>query len=174
MRKISLFIGLLFIMMSSLAQNKMHGIGAEVSVLSFGPSARWWISKTAGFDVFGGISAEFEDFKPNDYEAGAKYLSSFMNRRTERTYFGLMGKWKNIKLAENNDNLGLPVVGIFIGKEWYTKRFSKRAFSIELGYQYGEKKFEVHNPINNIFVGTKAYSEFPLMLNIRYAFYKDR
>ena len=174
MRKLFLFIGLLFTVTGSMAQHKMSGFGAELSVLSFKPSARWWVSKNTGIDVFGGISAEFEDFKPNDYEGGAKYLHSFLNNRTERTYFGLMGKWKRVKLEENNDVIGLPVFGIFLGKEWYTKRINKRAFSVEVGYQTGKKAYEVHNPINNLFLATKKYTEFPFILNIRIGLYRDR
>lgn len=174
MRKIFLFTALLFLGIGTFAQKKMTGIGGEVSVLSLKPTARWWVSKNTGFDVFAGVAAEFADFKPNDYETGIKYLKAFSSQRTDRTYFGLMGKWKYIKVEETIDKASFPVFGILIGKEWYTKRASKKGFAVELGYMYGSKEYDVHNPINKAIIAKKTYSEFPLVLNIRYALYKDR
>lgn len=174
MKTFLLLTVLLFIGIGTFAQKKTTGFGGEVSVLSLKPSARWWISKNTGFDVFAGVSAEFEDFKPNDYEAGAKYLRSFIFRRTDRTYFGLMGKYKRLKLQETSNTTSFPVFGVFLGKEWFSKRINKRGFAVELGYQYGTKQYDVYNPVNQVYIGKKTYREFPLMLSIRYAFYKDR
>lgn len=174
MRTLFLFIGLLFLGQNLFAQKKMSGIGAELSVLSLKPTARWWISKTTGFDVFGGISAEFEDFKPNDYEGGAKYLKSFLYNRTERTYFGISGKWKRVLVEETSNTVSLPVLGLLIGKEWYKKRTNNKGFAIEVGYQYGKKDYDVFNPVTHIYIGKKTFNEFPMVLNLRYTFYKAK
>lgn len=171
MRTLVLFITLLFLCTDTFGQKKMVGIGGEVSVLSLKPTARWWVSKNTGFDVFGGIAAEFEDFKPNDYEAGAKYLRAFMHQRTDRTYIGLMGKWKHIKVEETSNKASLPVFGLLVGKEWYTNRASKKGFAVELGYQYGFGKYNAYNPVSHVFIARKDYSEFPLIVNVRYGFY---
>jgi hypothetical protein len=174
MRKLVLITALLLLGVGTFGQKKMSGIGGEVSALSLKPTARWWVSKNTGFDVFAGVSAEFEDFKPNDYEAGAKYLRSFIFRRTDRTYFGLMGKWKRLKLQETSNTTSLPVFGVLIGKEWFTKRAHKKGFAVEIGYQYGTTQYNVYNLPKYIKIGKGTYTEFPLLLNIRYALYKDR
>ena len=174
MRTLYLFIGLLFLGITTFGQKKMTGFGGELSVLSLKPTARWWVSKNNGFDVFAGVSAEFEDLKPNDWEAGAKYLRSFIFKRTDRTYFGLMGKWKSLKLQETSNTAKLPVFGVFVGKEWFTRRANKKGFAVELGYMYGSTEYDVHNPVNNTVIAKKTYTEFPLLINLRYTFYKDR
>jgi len=76
-----LFILLLFFGTSSFAQ-KMIGIGGEVSILSLRPNVRMWISRYTGFEVFGGISTEIDDLKPNDLEAGFKILHTFQYDQT--------------------------------------------------------------------------------------------
>lgn len=174
MRTLILFAALLFLGTATFAQKKMIGIGGEVSVLSVKPTVRWWFSKNTGFDVFAGLAAEFEDFKPNDYEAGAKFMRAFMHQRTDRTYIGLMGKWKHLMVQETSNEASLPVFGALVGKEWYVSRASKKGVAVELGYQYGSVKYDAYNPVNHAFLGKKTYSEFPLIVNIRYTFYKVR
>ena len=174
MRTLVLFTALLFLGIGTYGQKKMSGIGVEVSALSLKPTARWWISKSIGLDVFAGVSAEFTDFKPNDYEAGAKFLKAFMHQRTDRTYMGLMGKWKHLKVEETSNETSLPVFGVLLGKEWYIKRAMKKGFAVELGYQYGFVTYDAVNPVNHVKIGKKTYTEFPLVLNLRYSFYKDK
>lgn len=174
MRTVFLFAALLFLGTVTFAQKKMIGIGGEVSVLSVKPSVRWWVSKNTGFDVFAGVAAEFEDFKPNDYEAGAKILKAFMHQRTDRTYIGLMGKWKHLMVQETSNKASLPVFGALVGKEWYASRASKKGFAVEVGYQYGSVNYEAFNPVNHVYIGKKNYSEFPLIVNIRYTLFSDR
>ena len=170
MRVISLLILLLFFGIGSFAQ-KMTGYGGELSVLSVKPAARIWISKTTGFEVFGGIASELGDFKPNDVEIGFKYLKAIMYNRTDRTYFGLVGKWKFVNVYGETDKTSLPIPGILIGKEWYSKRINRKGFAVELGYQYGVKKFDVENYALQV---EKTFEEFPLIVNLRYSFYKKR
>lgn len=172
MRTIFIILVLIFCGMNISAQKKMNGIGVELSALSLKPTARMWVSKTTGFDVFGGVSAEFEDFKPNDYEAGAKYLKSFISQRTDRSYFGLMGKWKWLETGEYQSSTTLPVFGLLVGKEWYQKRSLLKGFAVELGYQFGKKNYEVYNGPR--YLGKKIHSEFPLIVNLRYLFYKSK
>ena len=173
MRTILLFILLLFLGVNSFGQ-KMTGIGGELSVLSFKPNVRTWISKTKGFDVFGGVSAELSDFKPNDFEAGFKFLNTFLFNRTDRTYFGLVGKWKLVKLEATEKVINLPVIGILIGKEWSSKRIHRKGFALELGYQYGSKTYDIYSAVGHNFIAKKTYDEFPLIVNIRYSFYKGK
>ena len=114
MRTIFLFILLTIFGINSFGQ-KMSGFGGELSVLGLKPNLRMWISKTTGFEVFGGVSAQLSDFKPNDFEGGLKYLNTFLYNRTDRTYFGLMGKWKRVKLEGTEFTTNLPVFGVLIG-----------------------------------------------------------
>jgi hypothetical protein len=171
MRTIFFLILLLFFGINSFAQNnKMMGFGGELSVLGLNPNVRMWISKTTGFEVFGGISSEMTEFKPNDFEAGFKLLSTFLYNRKNRTYFGLVGKWKWVNIdSEININTSLPVGGILIGKEWYSKRLHKTGFAVEFGYQYGSKKYNIPEVEYQ-----RVYDEFPLILNFRYSFYQKR
>jgi len=150
---------------------KLTGIGAELSVLSLKPNVQWWISKTTGFEVFGGVSSELGDFNPNDFEGGFKYLKSFLYNRTDRSYVGLMGKWKfmNLNLEGTSTKINLPVIGILIGKEWLSQSIPRKGFAIELGYQYGVKNYEVK--VDQLQFDKKTYDEFPLILNLRYTFY---
>jgi hypothetical protein len=150
----------------------MSGIGGEFSVVGFKPNVRMWISRTKGFEVFGGVTSELSDFIPNDFEGGFKYLNSFLYNRTDRTYFGLVGKWKWVNLEATHRNTNLPVVGVMIGKEWFHKHKNIRAFAIELGYQYGAKEYEIQ--IDPITMVKKRYDEFPLVLNLRYSLYKKK
>lgn len=174
MRTIFLLLVLLAGGINSFGQKKMTGIGGEISVLSAGPSMRMWFSKTQGIDLFAGVSAEFTDFKPDDYQGGIRYVHSFLQNKFYRTYLGAMGKWKYIKLKETGENMQMPAYGVFIGKEWYNKRAWWKGFSVELGYQFGSKDYEVYNPLNQFFVGKETYEEFPFIVNFRYTFYKSR
>ncbi|MDP3434674.1 MAG: hypothetical protein Q8T04_17165 [Bacteroidota bacterium] len=167
MRAISLFILLFFFGINSFAQ-KMAGYGAELSVLSFKPNVRIWTSKTTGFELFTGLSSELNSFKPNDIEAGFKFLRTIIYNRTDRTYFGVVGKWKWINVYGDVDKTSLPVAGLLIGKEWYTKRINRKGFAVELGYQYGVKEY------GRALVGKTRFEEFPLILNLRYSFYKKK
>ncbi len=160
---------LLFFEMSSFAQ-KMVGLGGELSVLSLKPCATIWISKYTGFEVFTGISSETSNIKFNDYEAGFKFLETLIYKRTDRTYCGFVGKWKQVNVdavPEYNVKINLPVFGLLIGKEWYSKRISRKAFAVELGYQYGAKQYSIPDPKT-----TKTYEEFAMVLNLRYVFVK--
>ena len=169
--RVILLILLIFAGINSFGQLK--GAGGELSVLAIKANARIWILKSNGFEVFGGVSSELGDFNPNDFEGGFKYLNNFIYKRTERTYFGLMGKWKwmNLNEAANNVKINLPVIGILIGKEWLSQRLPRKGFAIELGYQYGSKNYDVN--IGSI-IKKESYDEFPLILNLRYTFYKKK
>ena len=112
---------------SSFAQ-KIGGFGGELSILSIKPNYRSWISKTTGFEVFGGISSELNDFNPNDAEAGFKFLHALIYERTQRTYIGVVGKWKWVNVNDSNHRTSLPIPGILIGKEWYSKRIKRKGF----------------------------------------------
>jgi len=169
--RIILLILLFFLGINSYGQLK--GVGGELSVLGIKANARMWILKSNGFEVFGGVSSELGDLKPNDFEGGFKYLNTFLYNRTQRSYFGLVGKWKWMDLAsETNVKINLPVIGILIGKEWLSQRIPRKGFAIELGYQYGSKNYEINVP--RIVLEKKSYDEFPLILNLRYTFYKRR
>jgi hypothetical protein len=172
MRAISLFILLFFFGINSFAQ-KMAGYGAELSVLSLKPNFRIWTSKTTGFELFTGLSSELNSFKPNDAEAGFKFLRTIIYNRTDRTYFGVVGKWKWVNVYGNEDNTSLPVAGLLIGKEWYSKRINLKGYAVELGYQYGQKEYKVINS-TGISPGKKTFHEFPLIMNFRYSFYQKK
>ena len=172
------YFALLLILLSfsgfnSYAQ-KMAGFGGELSILSIRPCATMWISKSTGFEVFAGQSAELGDFKPNDLEAGFKFLRTIIYNRTDRTYFGITGKWKWVNVYDQTRSTSLPVPGLLIGKEWYSKRIHRKAFAIELGYQVGSKEHVILSPATQMEIGKETYEEFPLILNLRYTFYKRR
>jgi len=175
MKNLLLFtILILFIAVGSSAQ-KAIGYGGELSVLSIKPNARLWISKNTGFEVFGGIATELDYFKLNDVEAGFKILKTIIYNRSNRTYWGVVGKWKWVDIFDPNLTTSLPVPGIFIGKEWYSKKINRKGFAIELGYQYGHKEYTVYSPEKHIPLPTKElFDEFPLILNLRYSFYQLR
>lgn len=166
-----LFILISFFGVSSFSQ-KITGFGGELSVLSFKPNYRMWFSKTTGLEVFGGVASELNDFNPNDAEAGLKFLHAILYERTQRTYIGVVGKWKWINVSETNKRTSLPIPGILIGKEWYSKRIKRKGFAVELGYQFGSKKYKV--PLNYSDTEEATYEEFPLILNLRYSFYTKR
>ncbi len=167
MKRIALLFSLiLFLGISSFAQ-KMGGFGGELSVLSLKPNLIMWVSKVTGFEIFGGIASELGDFKPNDLEAGFKFLHSIQYDRTDRTYFGIMGKWKWININDATQKTNLPIPGILIGKEWYSKRINRKGFAVELGYQYGTRNY---GPLKE----TVNFTEFPFILNLRYTFYKRK
>jgi len=172
MKRIMFFLALILISGSDLFAQKMVGFGGELSVLSIKPNYRMWFSKTTGFEVFGGIASELEDFVPNDAEAGFKFLHAVMYQRTERTYVGIVGKWKWINAYDTNKRTSLPIPGILIGKEWYSKRIKRKGFAIELGYQFGTKDYKV--PLNYSTTEKATFEEFPLILNLRYSFYTKK
>jgi len=172
MKRIILFFILIsFFGASSFAQ-KIAGFGGELSILSFKPNYRMWFSKTTGFEVFGGVASELNDFNPNDAEAGFKFLHALIYERTERTYIGVVGKYKWINWPTENARTSLPIPGLIIGKEWYSKRIKRKGFAVELGYQFGSKKYKV--PLNYSSTEEATFEEFPLILNLRYSFYTKR
>jgi hypothetical protein len=171
-RLILLFIMISLFAASSFAQ-KIVGFGGELSILSLKTNYRIWFSKTTGFELFGGISSELNNFNPNDAEAGFKFLHTILYERTERTYIGVVGKWKWVNVNDANQSTNLPIPGILIGKEWYRKRIHRRGFAVELGYQMGTKEYKVYNS-TKISPGTYQFDEFPLILNLRYSFYTKK
>lgn len=173
MKRIIIFIVLGFLLNINTFAQKMSGFGIELSVLSIKPNFRIWTSKTTGFELFTGLSSELNDFKPNDAEAGFKFLHTIIYNRTDRTYLGFAGKWKWINLYGDNDKTNLPIPGLIIGKEWYSKRINLKSFAVEFGYQYGVKEYSAINS-NGISPGKQTFEEFPLILNFRYSFYKKR
>lgn len=169
-----LLILLIFFGINTFAQ-KMIGYGGELSVLSIKPNVRLWISKTTGFEVFGGLASQLGDFKPDDLEVGFKFIHSFIYQRTTRTYFGVVGKWKWAKGYDPNYKINLPIGGLLIGKEWFNKKVNRKGFAIEFGYQYGEKKYVIYSPIHHVpQPGKEKFDEFPLIINLRYTFYKKK
>jgi len=167
-----IFILLTFGGFNSFAQ-KTVGFGGELSILSLKTNYRIWFSKTTGFELFGGVSSELSNFNPNDAEAGFKFLHTIIYERTERTYIGVVGKWKWVNVNDANQSTNLPIPGILIGKEWYRKRIHRRGFAVELGYQMGTKEYKVYNS-TKISPGTYQFDEFPLILNLRYSFYTKK
>lgn len=167
------FLAIAFFATSSFAQ-KIGGFGGELSMLSFKTNYRTWISKTTGFEAFGGVASELNDVKPNDLEAGFKFLHAIMYERTNRTYVGLIGKWKWVDVFDVNSRTSLPIPGLIIGKEWLSKRINLKGFAIEVGYQFGTKEYEVYSPINHLPIGKETFEELPLILNLRYSFYSKR
>jgi hypothetical protein len=160
MRTKLLFILIFFFGLNSFAQ-KMTGFGGELSVLSIKPNLRIWVSKTTGFEVFGGLASEL----------GFKFLKCIMYNRTDRTYFGLVGKWKWVNVYGSPEKTNLPIPGLLIGKEWYSKRIHLKAFAVELGYQYGVNEYNIKNYQLSV---KEKFEEFPLILNLRYSFYTKR
>ncbi|MFY9152321.1 MAG: hypothetical protein WAO52_09920 [Prolixibacteraceae bacterium] len=164
--------GLLFLIFLSFGTTgfaqKMTGYGGELSIISIKPNVRIWFSKTFGVEAFGGPAIEIADLRPNDLEAGFKLLKAIQYRRTDRTYFGFVGKWKWVNNDLPDYQVNLPVPGFIIGKEWYSKRIKRKAFAVELGYQYGVKRFD---DANGKLLTSLSFEEFPLILNLRYSFY---
>lgn len=174
MKRITLISVLLLILgVDSFAQ-KIGGFGGELSILSAKLNYRDWVSKKTGFEFFGGVAAELDDMKPNDFEAGFKFLRALIYTRTDRTYVGIVGKYKWVNLPDQNARTSLPVPGFLVGKEWYSKRIRRKGFAVELGYQFGTKEYEILSPVNHSFIGKETFNEFPLILNIRYSFYSKR
>jgi len=153
---------------------KMIGFGGELSVLSLKPNVRIWVSKAIGLEVFGGVASELKDLKPNDLEAGLKILHTIQYNQADRIYIGIVGKWKWVNINDSNHSTNLPIPGLLIGKEWYSKGISHNGFAIELGYQIGTKEYELYSPINHIAIGKENFTEFPLILNLRYTFYRRK
>ena len=153
---------------------KMIGFGTEINVLGLSLDSRYWTTKNDGFEVFGGIASGVEDFKMDDYVAGLKYLHTIQYRRQDRTYVGIMGKWKWIDVYDSNRTSNLPVAGVLVGKEWYTKRVHRKSYAIEFGYQYGAKEYEIFSPVNNLPIDKVRFQEFPLIINLKYSFYQLR
>lgn len=173
MKRTLLFFALVFFFGTNSLAQKMTGFGGELSILSVKPNVRNWFSKTTGVEVFAGIASELDDVKPDDFEAGFKFLHALMYERTQRTYIGVVGKWKWVNAFDSN-NTSLPIPGLIIGKEWYSKRIHRKAFCVELGYQFGNKEYNLYSPINHLPIGKKSFEEFPLILNLRYSFYQLR
>jgi len=153
---------------------KIGGFGGELSILSAKLNYRDWVSKKTGFEFFGGVAAELDEMNPNDFEAGFKFLRALIYTRTDRTYVGIVGKYKWVNLPDQNARTSLPVPGFLVGKEWYSKRIRRKGFAVELGYQFGTKEYEILSPVNHSFIGKETFNEFPLILNIRYSFYSKR
>jgi len=168
-----LFILISFLGTGSFAQ-KMTGIGGELSILSFKPNVRMWFSKTTGVEIFGGIASELEDINPDDVEGGFKFLHAIQYKRTDRTYFGLVGKWKFLNVFDSNRTTNLPVPGIIVGKEWFSKKRTLKGLAVELGYQFGVKEYGIYSPFSNQLIAKERFEEFPLILNIRYSFYQKK
>jgi len=174
MKRIMLILVLFLILgVDSFAQ-KIGGFGGELSILSAKLNYRDWVSKKTGFEVFGGVSAELDDMNPNDFEAGFKFLRALLYTRTDRTYIGIIGKYKWVNLPNENARTSLPVPGFLVGKEWYSKRIHRKGFAIELGYQFGTKEYNILSPVNHSYIGKETFNEFPLILNIRYSFFSKR
>jgi hypothetical protein len=168
------FFFLIFLFDTDVFAQKYKGFGGEVSTFSFKPGYRNWISKKSGFDLFGGVSAETEDIKPNDFEAGFKWLSTIRYNRVERLYIGIMGKWKWVNYFDENSRTNLPIYGLLIGKEWFSKHYHRKGIAVELGYQFGSKTYNTYYSINGIKIENNnpaKFQEFPLILNFRYTFY---
>ena len=173
MKRLILLLIMIFSFGAGSFAQKIGGFGGELSILSIKPNYRSWISKTTGFEVFGGISSELNDFNPNDAEAGFKFLHALIYERTQRTYIGVVGKWKWVNVNDSNHRTSLPIPGLLIGKEWYSKRIKRKGFAVELGYQFGTKDYKVYDP-KKISPGTYQFDEFPLILNLRYSLYTKR
>lgn len=169
-----LLLILLILMSFDSTAQKIDGMGGELSVFSLKANYRDWISRPTGFELFGGIASELDDFKPNDAEVGFKFLHAFMYERSERTYIGFVGKWKWIDVFDDSRRTSLPIPGIIIGREWLSKRINLKGFAVEVGYQFGSKKYEVYSPLNHLPIGKETFNEFPLILNLRYSFYTKR
>jgi hypothetical protein len=167
------FIFILYFWNGSYAQ-KMNGYGAELTIVGINANARFWISKTHGFEVLGGMASGLEDFKLDDVAAGFKYLHTIQYRRQDRTYLGVVGKWKWVDVFDSNRTTSLPEGGILVGKEWYTKRIHRKSYAIEIGYQYGKKEYEIYSPVDHLPIEKVQFQEFPLILNLRYSFYQLR
>lgn len=174
MKRIVLLFLLAIILTTGSYAQKMIGFGGELSVLSFKPNARLWISRNTGFEVFGGLGAQLDDLKPNDLETGFKVLHAVEYRRDERTYVGVQGKWRWVDAFEPHLTTSLPVAGILIGKEWLNKRIHLKGYAVEAGYQFGSKEYQVYSPINRLPIGKERYTEFALILNFRYSFYRKK
>jgi hypothetical protein len=173
MKQLLLFFLLIFFGLDSFAQ-KMNGYGGEISILGINANARLWISKTNGFEVFSGMASGVEDFKPDDVVAGFKYLHTIQYRRQDRTYFGIVGKWKWLDVFDSNRTTSLPVAGVLFGKEWYTKRIHRKSYAVEIGYQYGVKEYDIYSPVDHHPIDKVRFEEFPLIVNLRYSFYQLR
>jgi hypothetical protein len=159
--------------LSSFAQ-EIIGLGVELSPLSLKPNYRNWMSRTTGFEVFGGIASELEEFSPNDVEAGLKVFHTLIYWRTNRIYIGAVGKWKWININTPERSANLPVTGILVGSEWYLRRIYRKGFAVELGYQFGKKDYEIFSKATGETLGKTTFEEFPLILNLRYSFYKKK
>lgn len=157
------------IKMNSMAQESF-GFGAELTLASARLAGTMWLSRSSGFEIFGGPAAEIKDFKPNDLEAGIKYMQTVIYNWNSRLYLGVLGKWKWVNAYDNYKTASLPEYGFFIGKEWFSKRIHRKSLAIELGYQTGKKDYPILSPINHFIIGKEVFEEFPLILSIKYNF----
>jgi len=153
---------------------KMGGLGGELSPVGVKINYRSWLSRTTGFEIFTGITTELDDFRPNDPEAGFKYLRTFTYNRDKRTYMGVMGKWKWIDIDKSHMSTSLPIPGILIGKEWFDQKRKLKGFALEFGYQFGHKEYEVYSPEKHLLIGRYTFDELPLIFNLRYSFYSKK
>lgn len=174
MKRSTIIILILLCCTPVVSAQKMSGAGAEISTIGLKLNYRNWLSRTKGFELFGGITSEFDDLMPNDPEAGFKYLHTFIYNRSDRSYLGFMGKWKWVDIDTPNKSTSLPVPGILVGKEWFKKKRHLRGMALEVGYQFGNKKYKVYSPENHIYIGKYTFSEVPLIFNFRYSFYSKR
>ena len=174
MKRILLFTLLTTFLAMGTSAQKMIGVGAELSILSFKPNVRVWLSKTTGVEIFGGIATELEDINPDDVEGGFKFLHTIQYKRTDRTYFGLVGKWKWLNAFDANKSAHVPISGILVGKEWFSKKRALKGLAVELGYQYGVKEYEIFSPFSHLPIAKERFEEFPLILNLRYSFYTKK
>lgn len=174
MKRIILFTLLATLLTMSSYSQRMIGVGGEVSILSFKPNVRMWLSKTTGVEIFGGIATELEDINPDDVEGGFKFLHTIQYKRTDRTYFGLVGKWKWLNAFDANKSAHVPIPGILVGKEWFSKKRALKGLAVELGYQYGVKEYEIFSSFSHLPIARERFEEFPLILNLRYSFYTKK
>ena len=107
-------------------------------------------------------------------EGGFKFLYTLQYKRTDRTYLGLVGKWKWLNTFDSNRTTNLPVPGIIVGKEWFSKKRALKGLAIELGYQFGVKEYEIFSPFSHLPIAKERFEEFPFILNLRYSFYTKK
>jgi len=173
MKKVFILFLILICLKPVLYAQKMNGYGAELTILGLNANSRFWVNKTHGVEPFAGIASEISNIKFNDLALGLKYLYALQYRRTDRTYVGFSGKYKMIDLGDNYTSTNLFIPGFIVGKEWYSKRVNRKGFAIELGYQYGNKTYTVTDPTGKN-PRDMTYTEFPLIVNLRYSFYEKR
>jgi hypothetical protein len=145
------------------------GMGMDISPNAGFLSFRDWYSKTGGFEIGFGPSANFKDFLFNDLAVQCKYFYAFKSEfNYYRTYLGLMGKYTIITDPYFHKNL--PAGGVILGNEWYLGKFRNQGISVEGGLLYGRISRQQYIVGSNVSI-TKYYKEFPLYLSFSYKFY---